>query len=92
METLLPLLPDGSTSISEILSVVFEQDKWTYFHGALPIFSHSSNDNNSFRMISSSFICEGVCRNVEVEEVFNVSKSSVIRNVRKYKKYGKEPL
>jgi transposase len=88
METLLPLLPDGSTRISEILSVVFEQDKWTYFHGALPIFSHSSNDNNSFRMISSSFICEGVCRNVEVEEVFNVSKSSVIRNVRKYKKYG----
>ena len=88
MEELLPLIPHGASIISGNLSVIQEEDRWIYFHGGLPVFFHNSSDTRAFRMISSSFICEGVCRNVDIEKVFNVSKTSVIRNCKKYKLDG----
>lgn len=39
-------------------------------------------------MITSSFICEGICRNVDIQTAFNVSKRSVIRSIKKYSKGG----
>lgn len=90
MDELLPLIPHGASKISNNLSVIYDSDEesWTYFHGCFPIFSHAAADNRSFRMITSSFICQGVCRNADIERVFNVSKTSVIRNCRRYKNGG----
>ena len=88
MQELLPLIPAGATQISQILSVVSENGRWTYFHGVLPVYSHIEGDKSSFRMITSSFICEGVCANSEIQAAFNVSKRSVIRSSKKFKKHG----
>jgi hypothetical protein len=88
MEELLPLIPHGASTISNNLSVVYEEDRWIYFHGGLPVFAHNASDNRAFRMTTSSFICLGVCRNVDIERVFNVSKTSIIRNCIKYKLHG----
>ena len=88
MEELLPLVPHGASTISNNLSVINEEGRWIYFHGGLPVFSHHASDNGAFRMITSSFICEGVCGNIDIEKVFNVSKTSVIRNCKKYKLGG----
>lgn len=88
MQQILPLIPHGATVISENLCVERRTDKWTYSYGGVAVFSHSADDTCSFRMISSSFLCEGICRNVDIEKTFNVSKSSVIRNKKKYEKEG----
>lgn len=88
MEELLPLIPHGASTISNNLSVINGEDIWTYFHCGLPVFSHRSSDNRAFRMITSSFIINGICRNVDIERAFNVSKTSVIRNCKKYKLFG----
>jgi DNA invertase Pin-like site-specific DNA recombinase len=88
MDELLPLIPCGATYISHNLSIINEAQRWTYFHGGLPVFSHDYNDKKAFRLISSSFILEGVCRNIDIENAFGVSKSSVIRNCNKLRNEG----
>jgi hypothetical protein len=88
MNTILPLIPHGASRISENLSVINENDKWIYYHGVFPVFSHFANDIKTFRMITSSFIDSGVCKNIDIIRVFNVSKSSVIRNNNKFQENG----
>ena len=88
MQEILPLIPHGANRISDNLSVLHENGEWVYFHGCLPIFNHSENDMKSFRMISSSFINNGICKNIDIIKVFNVSKSSVIRSSQKFKDNG----
>ena len=88
MDELLPLIPHGATYISHNLSIINENERWTYFHGGLPVFSHDYNDKRAFRLITSSFILEGVCRNIDIEKTFCVSKSSVIRNCNKLRNEG----
>ncbi len=88
MQEILPLIPHGANKISDNLSVVNKNKEWVYFHGCFPIFNHSENDIKSFRMISSSFINNGICKNRDIIKIFNVSKSSVIRNSQKFKENG----
>ena len=90
MTEILPLLPEGASQISNILSVIQENDKWVYFHGSFPVFTHLASDKAAFRMISSSFIISGACRNIDIEKVFHVSKRSIIRNCKKYIEFGSE--
>jgi transposase len=90
MDEILPLIPYGASKISNNLSVVFENDEWTYYHGALPVATHAAEDKRFFRMITSSFIINGACRNCDIIRVFNVSKSSVIRNCEKYAAHGSD--
>ncbi len=73
MQELLPILPEGASQISQNLSVIQENDKWTYFHSYLPVFIHKADDKNSFRMISSALIASGTCRNVDIQRTFKVS-------------------
>ena len=90
MDEILPLIPYGASQIANNLSVVFENDQWTYYHGSLPVATHAASDKKFFRMITSSFILNGVCRNCDIVRVFNVSKSSVIRNCKKYEIHGSD--
>jgi len=90
MDEILPLIPYGASKIANNLSVVFEEYEWTYYYGSFPIARHAANDKRFFRMITSSFILSGVCRNRDIIRVFNVSKSSVIRNCAKYAAHGSD--
>jgi hypothetical protein len=90
IDELLPLLAEGASLILNILSVIQEKDKWIYFYGCLPVFSHAASDKTAFKMISSSFIITGGCRNIDIENVFHVSKRSIIRNCQKYSEFGAE--
>lgn len=88
LQTLLPLIPDGATHISDLVSVIQEDDRWTYFHGARPIFSHAQDDCRSFRMFTAQLVCQGTCRQVDIIRAFGVSKNSVLRSVKKYREDG----
>jgi len=92
MNEILPLIPYGATRISNNLSVISEDNEWTYYHGGLPVATHATSDTRFFKMITSSFILNGVCRNVDIMRVFNVSKSSVIRNFKKYAAHGSDAV
>ena len=84
-QALLPLIADGATRISDVISVVRENGQWTYFCGVQPVFRHAEDDRPSFRMFTAQLICQGVCRQVDVVRAFGVSKNSVVRSVDKYR-------
>jgi transposase len=87
-QALLPLIADGATRISDIISVVRENGQLTYFCGIRPVFRHSEDDRRSFRMFTAQLVCHGVCRHVDIVRAFGVSKNSVIRSVDKYRTGG----
>ena len=87
-QALLPLIADGATRISDLISVARENDQWIYFCGAQPVFHHAESDSPSFRMFTAQLICQGACRQVEIVRAFGVSKNSVIRSVEKYRAGG----
>jgi transposase-like protein len=85
---LLPIFPAAVAEISRDLAVCNEDGKVTYFHGALPVFSHAEDDLKTFRMITSQFCCNGNAREVDIIRAFGVSKMSVLRAVKKYQQDG----
>ena len=87
-QALLPLVAEGATRISDIISVVRDNGQWTYFCGVQPVFQHAENDRRSFQMFTAQLICQGVCRQADIVRAFGVSKSSVIRSVNRYRAGG----
>jgi transposase len=86
----LPLIADGATRISDLISVVRENGRWIYFCGTQPVFQHAEGDRRSFRMFTAQLICQGACRQVDIVRSFGVSKNSVIRSVNRYRAGGVE--
>jgi transposase len=87
-QALLPLIADGATRVSDLISVVSEKGQWIYFCGVQPVFQHPQNDRRSFRMFTAQLICRCVCRQVDIVRAFGVSKNSVIRSVNTYRAGG----
>lgn len=87
-QTLLPMIPHGATPINTLISVVRQDNRWTYFCGVQPIFQHAENDLRSFRMFTAQLCCSGSCTQAEVIRAFGISKNSMVRSVAKYRREG----
>jgi transposase len=87
-QQILPLIPPGATEINGLVSVWRDEERWTYFIGTYPIYSHDKADERMFRLFTSQMIESGACRQVDVIRAFGVSKSSVIRSVNKLRRDG----
>jgi len=87
-QALLPMIPHGATPINDLISVVREDEQWTYFCGVQPVFQHPDDDRQSFRMFTAQLCCQGACTQAQIIRTFGVSKNSVIRSVRKYRREG----
>ncbi len=84
----MPLIADGATRISDLISVARENDQWIYFCGTQPVFQHAEIDHRAFRMFTAQLICQGACRLADIVRAFGISKSSVIRSVNRYRDGG----
>jgi len=89
-QQILPLIPRGATQINGLVSVYRDGTSWTYFLSTYPIYSHTENDRRMFRMVTSQLIDSGACRQIDIQNTFGVSKSSVIRSVNKLRSSGAE--
>ena len=89
-QLILPVIPPGATEINDRVCVWRGEDRWVYFLGAYPVYSHSAGDQRMFRFITSQLIDAGACRHVDILETFGVSKSSVIRAVNRLRSEGVE--
>ena len=85
IQTQLPLFPTDATLINMLLGVQIKEDTVYYFNGQMPIFQHPKDDYESFRLITSQFIVNGNCTQMDIVRCFGVSKISVKRWVKKYK-------
>ena len=89
-QLILPIIPKGATEINQLVSVYRDKDRWTYFVGTYPIYSHDRSDTRMFRIVTSQLIESGACRQIQIIKTFGVSKNSVIRSVNKLRKGGVE--
>jgi transposase len=89
-QLILPIIPEGSTEINQLVNVYREKEQWTYFVGTYPVYSHDRSDKRMFRFVTSQLIESGACRQIQIIKTFGVSKNSVIRSVNKLRKGGVE--
>lgn len=89
-QLMLPIIPFGANEINHNVCVWRGEDKWTYFLGTHPIYSHLSTDHKMFRLCTSLLVDTGACRQIEILKSFGVSKSSVDRSVRMLRAEGME--
>jgi hypothetical protein len=82
-QALLPMIPPGTSRISDSVSVVREKEEWIYFCGVQPVFHHQAADGRSFRMFTAQLCAQGACTQAQIIRTFGVSKSSVLRSVAK---------
>lgn len=88
MQLLLPIFPSDTHLITPCFGVLNKGGIVTYIHCGLPIYSHSCEDLQGFRFITSKFILEGVCERRDIAKAFHVSIDSVYSNVKKLKEKG----
>lgn len=89
-QLILPLIPEGASEITGLVSVWRDEREWTYFLGCFPIYSHKSDDQRMFRLVTSLLINSGTCREIDIIKTFGVSKSSVDRSLKKLREEGAE--
>jgi transposase len=87
-QELLPLVPHGTTPITDLLSVAREDGQWRYFLGVRPIFAHAEDDQRSFRMFTAQLVCQGACQQRDIIAAFGVTANSVKRSVKKFREQG----
>jgi hypothetical protein len=88
MQLMLPIFPVGTAMISDNLGVGRKDGLITYLHCGMPIYSHLESDYRSFRFITSKFILQGLCKKIEICNIFHVSYDSVKRHVRRLEECG----
>ena len=89
-QLLLPLLSSEITYINGRVTVYQREGVWTYFLGDYPIYTHKADDLRLFRLTTAQLIDSGACRQKEIIKAFGVSKSSIIRALKKYRNEGSE--
>jgi len=87
-QLVLPVFPEGTTSINLSLAVEKRDEVVYYFHGCVPIFSHPEEDSASFRMFTSQLIVNGNCKQVDIIRAFGLPPISVKRAVKLYREKG----
>ena len=83
-----PFFPEGVTHITPLLAFSKQDGRVTYFNGAMPVFSHDTEDLDTFRMITAQFCVSGSARQVDIIRAFGISKISIKRSVKLYHKEG----
>lgn len=86
----LPVFPTVGMPLGDTCSVVRREDTVWYFIYDMPVFSHSADDQSSFRMFTSSLCNQGHCKLVDIERTFNVTPISVKRALKKFREEGVE--
>jgi transposase len=84
----LPIFPQGVTEITANLAFGREDDRVTYYHGTLPVFSHHKDDLATFRMITSQFVEAGHVTQAQIARAFGIALVTVKRSVKRYREQG----
>ncbi len=66
MQLLLQIFPSDTTLLNANVGVYERDGIVQYLVNGLPVYSHAKDDNDAFRYITSNFIYQGLCRNVDI--------------------------
>jgi transposase len=89
-QALLPVYPSDATPINNVMSFCKRDGSIYYFHGALPVFTHTEEDLRAFRMFTSQLVVNGICKQAEIVRAFGISTISMKRYVKKLRAGGSD--
>ena len=89
-QMLLPFFPAGVTHITPVLAFKNEDGMVTYFNATMPVFRHSIDDIQSFKMIISQFYVMGVVKQAELTKAFGINPLLVKRAVKVFREHGSQ--
>ncbi len=84
----LPMFPAGAVEINGDLACRCESKTVVYFHGHLPLFTHSQDDVESFRMFTSLVIVQGSATQWQIQKAFGVPLVAIKRPTKLYRTRG----
>lgn len=88
MQLMLPIFPKDTRMISKCLGGYEKDSVVQYIANGLPIYSHGSEDVQSFRFITSNFIKDGLCKASQVSRCFSIPIDFVKRQLTKLRQEG----
>lgn len=89
-QTRLPFFPEEITLINNHIGFLKKDSVVYYFNRMMPVFQHPEDDYAGFRLFTSQLVVNGNVKQAEIVRAFGVSKESVKRWVKKYRKNGME--
>ncbi len=89
-QAILPLIPQGATSINLQVGVFNQDGYWTYLVGLYPVYRHRAGDMRAFELTIAQLADSGACRPSELIAAFGISKSRMMRVLRRYREGGLE--
>ena len=87
-QAILPIIPFGATPINSWVSVQNDGVHCSYFVGVQPVYRHPVGELRLFRLVAAQLIDSACCRPCEIIKTFGVSKSSIDRALRAYRREG----
>lgn len=84
----LPIFTESVKLLAPELGVCCRDGRVSYFYGTLPVFTHASEDVNSFRMFTSQLYVGGKVSQADLVKIFGVTAISVKRAVKTYRQSG----
>jgi len=87
-QLILPLIPAGSTPINSIVNIHRADGQCIFSMGVAPFAIHKEDDTRTFYLTVAQLIATGSCKQSEIISAFGVSKSSVVRAVKKFNAKG----
>jgi len=84
----LPVFYEGVTEITSDVGYEKQEDKVVYYCGTMPVFSHSVDDLDSFRMIVSQLYVNGTVRQADIVRAFDIRPLALKRWVKRYRSEG----
>lgn len=88
----LPVFYEGVNPITNDVGYERNEDSVVYYCGTMPVFSHSVEDLDSYRMIVSQLYVNGVVRQADIARAFQVQPLALKRWVKRYRAQGPRAL
>lgn len=83
-----PFIPADATAINDEVHYARRAGELIYYLSCFPIFQHKETDKKSLAMFTSSLICQGLCKQAEIQRAFGLCRNTVRRNVERYRTSG----
>ncbi len=84
----LPIFYDGVNPITNDVGYEKKENTVVYYCGTMPVFSHSVDDLDSFRMIVSQLYVNGTVRQANLTRAFQIKPLALKRWVKRYRADG----
>lgn len=84
----LPVFSDGVTPITNDVGYEKKENTVVYYCGTMPVFSHSVDDLDSFRMMVSQLYVNGTVRQADLTRAFQIKPLALKRWVKRYRAGG----